>query len=176
MKEAWLLKLHARLLCWLADRRDVQALTWHMEYVTRMLERQSADPYPFLCKWAHAKHWILRFMAGRECPRCYQKQAEEVKRLLYQLAKDSDFRVREGVAWGGLAILRTDFASGWQWLSRWSQDEVPEVRQTLAMILLPFVREQSLPAYTEKIVQQIRTDQHKIVRMITTRWETKSYV
>jgi hypothetical protein len=171
MWESWTFRFHAHLLCWLANRRDAKLIKWYVDFLSRQLDRIPESPYPLLKKWSESEHWILRFFAGRECNRCYLGQPKETSELIYQLARDPQFRVREGAAWGGVSILRNDFAGAWNWLSAWASDSSAEVRQTLAMILLPFIHGRQIPPMAEQIVKDLQTDTHKIVRIITKRWE-----
>ncbi|WP_244527490.1 hypothetical protein [Lihuaxuella thermophila] len=171
MWENWTFDLHARVLCWLASRRDARLVIWYVRFLTRQLDRISESPYPLVERWAKSEHWILRFVAGRECHRCYPEQPAETSRILYQLAGDPQFRVREGAAWGGVSILRDDFADAWEWLSAWASDSKAEVRQTLAMMLLPFANRQEIPPVAGQAVRRLQADSDPRVRIITSRWK-----
>lgn len=170
MWESWAFVLHAYLLCWLANRRDARLVIWYVNFLAGRLDRIRESPYPLMKRWSESEHWILRFFAGRECRRCYLEQPEETSQLLYRLACDRQFRVREGAAWGGVSILRDDFAGAWNWLSGWASDSAPEVRQTLAMMLLPFISEQKIPPFAEQAVRRLQADSDQRVRIITARW------
>jgi hypothetical protein len=169
--ENWTFRLHAHVLCWLANRRNARMLKWYIEFLARQLQHFPESPYLLLNRWSKSEHWILRFFAGRECKQCYVEQSEETIQMLYQLAHDPQFRVREGAAWGGVTILRDDFSEAWKWLSAWAADPSAEVRQTLAMILLPFVNERQITSIAEQVVKELRADTHKKVCMITKLWD-----
>lgn len=143
---------------------------WYLQYLNHIWDSLPEDPFPILAEWSRAEDWILRFYAGRELPRCYAGHPLATTQLLYLLAGDPQFRVREGAAWGGVALLKRDFQEVWSWMSPWCTDQTPEVRQTAAMILMPFIQQAQLPAEAGWWMQQLQQDRHKLVQMITKRW------
>jgi hypothetical protein len=170
MWSSWAIWLFERAINWLMKRGDARRLIWALQIVNQFLDSSYQDPYPLLSRWARSEQWMLRFYAGRELSRCYENHPVETRQCLYQLAKDLQFRVREGVALGSIALLQRNFNDTWSWLSSWYEDLDPEVRQTLAMILTPFVQEDQLPPHAQLVIEKLRLDSHKKVVMITRHW------
>lgn len=79
------------------------------------------------------KNWICRSFSCYILPPCFRiiENKEEVKRILFKLANDKDWRVRESAAWSFYKLLKDDFETTYHFLIDLSTNNSENIRRAI---------------------------------------------
>lgn len=103
------------------------------EQVINKLELEVVNQY--LKILSEDENWICRSFSCYILPTCFRivENKEEVRRMLFRLANDEDWRVRESVAWSFYKLLKDDFETTYHFLTDLSTNNSENVRRAIIM-------------------------------------------
>jgi 3-methyladenine DNA glycosylase AlkC len=114
------------------------------------------------------ENWICRSFSCFILPNCYQNSEDKdwVKRILFKLADDKDWRVRESAAWSFYKLLRDNFETMYHQFMNWGENSNGNVRRAIIVAAMKVGkhREEKYIKPLLGLIEHFLTDSNKYVQ------------
>jgi len=114
------------------------------------------------------ENWACRILSCYILPSCYQiiKNRKEVEKILFKLADDKDWRVRESTAWSFYKLLLGNFEVMYPLFIDWGKHGNANIRRALIIAVMKMAkhRREEYAKSLLNFIEQFLTDQDKYVQ------------